>query len=330
MKRTLTLLILGYLSLAARPSGAEPALPAQADVATHTARRLHLEGDALYEKGKIADAHAAYVAAWSLKKHYQIAGSLGDCEMRLGKYRDAAEHLAYFLRGYPKDQPVELRERARGMLEEAKRHIAALTIDVGEAGVDILVDGKLVGQSPLEGPVFVEPGSRLIEARRGTESGWKTIDARAGQAADVVLVLSGARRIDVASSNAQDRGRDWVLVLGSAVVGAAGLGAGAWMMTRAHQTDVEMDKVREGTGMTPTSACHGSADVVKPECGPLRELGTTKDAYAVGSAVAFGLSVAGVFLTLRSLAPSTRAERKRGGISLQLLPGPYFQLGGKF
>src|SRR5262245_11666729 len=88
-------------SLISSTAGAAESLPrAGVDAGTEKARELHAQGDRLYERGEYARAHTAYVAAWSLKKHYQIAGNLGDCEVRIGKYRDAAEHLSYFIREY--------------------------------------------------------------------------------------------------------------------------------------------------------------------------------------------------------------------------------------
>ena len=43
-------------------------------------------------------ARLFYVSAWRAQHHWQIAGSLGHAELALGLYRDAAEHLAFFLR----------------------------------------------------------------------------------------------------------------------------------------------------------------------------------------------------------------------------------------
>ena len=43
-------------------------------------------------------AHAAFLEAWKLNEHYQIAANLGSMEIKLGRFRDAAEHLAIYLR----------------------------------------------------------------------------------------------------------------------------------------------------------------------------------------------------------------------------------------
>jgi hypothetical protein len=59
---------------------AQPAPAPSGDVQTDKARELHIEADALYRRGDYAKARASYLAAWALKQHWQIAGSLADCE----------------------------------------------------------------------------------------------------------------------------------------------------------------------------------------------------------------------------------------------------------
>src|SRR5262249_19005102 len=151
--------LIAALSMTA-PSAAQSTPATNAGDATEKARELHTKGDMLYEQGDYQGAHAAYLAAWSLKKHYQIAGNLGDCEVRLGRYRDAAEHLSYFLREYPANKPAERREDGRRLFEEARSKIGTIHVAVDPPGAKILVDGELVGESPLQEPLYVEPGSR--------------------------------------------------------------------------------------------------------------------------------------------------------------------------
>src|ERR1700687_6037278 len=80
------------------PVAAQPKSPAPlptAVAAAARARALHVEGARLFELGKYDQAYVAFLAAWALKKHPQIAANLGDCEVKIGKYRDAAEHFAF-------------------------------------------------------------------------------------------------------------------------------------------------------------------------------------------------------------------------------------------
>ena len=155
-----------------------PALAAdskQPDALTDKAAMLYDEGLAAYKRSKWSEARASLLAAWALKQHWQIAGSLGDCELRLGLHREAAEHMAFFLRNAP---PERQTEDAKRLYEQARGSLGTLTIDVDVKGADVIVDGKMVSTSPLEGPIFVEPGHHAVEAR--------TADGRAAEELDVV------------------------------------------------------------------------------------------------------------------------------------------------
>src|SRR5215212_6726576 len=105
----------GELSAQAQPIQQAPPSSTAID---DKARELFLEGVKATEKGQWARAHAAFLAAWSLKQHYQIAGNLGTAEAKLGKWRDAATHLSMYLREAPKAK-VEERKSAEALLTQA-------------------------------------------------------------------------------------------------------------------------------------------------------------------------------------------------------------------
>src|SRR4051812_35204786 len=81
--------------------------PASGQVSAGEAAQPHADAQAALdyeagvkaaEQGDTARAYTLLVKAWSLKRHFQVAANLGLTELDLGKHRDAAEHLAYFLR----------------------------------------------------------------------------------------------------------------------------------------------------------------------------------------------------------------------------------------
>jgi hypothetical protein len=157
---------------------------------TDKARALFVEGGKSAAKGRWGEAHAAWLAAWSLKRHYQIAGNLGAAEVHLGRYREAAEHLSFYMREAPAAK-VKERQKAQELLVEARKHVGALMLKVEPAGADVLVDGVSVGKTPLAEEVFVNPGARVIEARfDGYEVARVKVDAAAGAAREVPLKLA--------------------------------------------------------------------------------------------------------------------------------------------
>src|SRR5262249_39118101 len=93
---------------AARPT---PETTAMSD----KARQLYEEGLVACKKGKVLEAQASYLAAWSLNKHWQIAANLADTEIELGKYREAAEHATYYQQNAPRDR----KEKADALVKRA-------------------------------------------------------------------------------------------------------------------------------------------------------------------------------------------------------------------
>lgn len=154
------------------------------------AARIYITGVRAAKVGQWQEAYEAYRSAWSLKQHFQIAANLGRAELKLGKHRDAAEHLAFFLR---EAQGVSESERAMAqqMLGEAKAKVATLeVVVVRRERAEVLVDGVPVGTAPLGHEVYVEPGVRSIEARLQGEAPAKvSVELAAGASRRVELGL---------------------------------------------------------------------------------------------------------------------------------------------
>lgn len=110
------------------------------------------------------DALAIYQKLWAEERTYDVALSLGQVELNLKKYRDAAEHLEFGIRNMPPREEAAVSERARRMLDLARKEVGSLVIRVDRTNADVRIDGNAVGKSPLPPEVFVEPGSHSIEA----------------------------------------------------------------------------------------------------------------------------------------------------------------------
>src|SRR5262249_47545609 len=137
-----------------------------------------------------AEARDLYDKAWRLKKTHDIAANLAYVELKLGRFRDAAEHLAFAVKSWPPTGKADKRAYAVADLQNAKREVGTLTIHVTVPRTDVLVDGKLVGQAPIDDDVFVEPGSHTVEAKHAGYSDAKQIvQAAKGSAQTVTLTM---------------------------------------------------------------------------------------------------------------------------------------------
>lgn len=153
---------------------------------TAEARQRYQEGNAAMKLHQWQKAYDAYLVAWRAKPHWQVAGSLGQVELKLARNRDAATHLALFLRE-AKDVPPEEIKHAREWLDQARAKIAVLTIDTPQAGAEILIDGLKVGQTPLREEMYVEPGKHLVEGHLGQCAATSEVDLPAGGSREVAL-----------------------------------------------------------------------------------------------------------------------------------------------
>lgn len=204
------------------------------------AKALWREGTMAYRKGQLDRARVLYLSALRAQRHHQIAGALGHVEEALGRHREAAEHLSFYLRETRDLASASPRDRA--MLERdlavAEAKIGVVAVTGLPRGADVLVDGAHIGKAPLLDPVFVDPGRHVIEARlEGYVSRVEARELTPGSRAEVVMSLSptpppAAPLRPVAERPAMPivpvRGtlRDPVVIGGAAVtVVAAGVGA---------------------------------------------------------------------------------------------------------
>lgn len=159
-----TMLVSTSLGAQPQPGGAAGEAPAASTKPADRADELFAQGNVAFDEGRLDEAYSLYQQAWALKRTYDIAGNLGQVELKLGKFRDAAEHLDFTLRLFPPTGKSEPREAIRRALDAARKEVGALSIRVNVQGAAVTIDGKPIGLSPFEAAVFVEPGTRVVEA----------------------------------------------------------------------------------------------------------------------------------------------------------------------
>ncbi len=182
--------VLGAMATVA-PSVAYAQPPADTSALTDEARELYRKGMERHHARQYAQAQASFLAAFALMKHWSIAAALGDCELKLGRFRDAAEHLAFALGQMPADQSDRQRADVAEALEEARKHVAVIQVDVDQAGAEVFLNGTSVGKTPIGKDLFIEPGTVNVEARyAGHAPATVNIDVRAGTLTPITLRLA--------------------------------------------------------------------------------------------------------------------------------------------
>ncbi|AUX46920.1 hypothetical protein SOCE26_084300 [Sorangium cellulosum] len=330
----LVLLIEG--SAMAAPPPAEPPEPA-------AQRRMRGQAERLVGGGQLAEARDVHMSLWRVGQRPLDAFNVGTLSQRIGDHPAAAEYLTLWLDlvGSPEaprgavpwtEQDRQKHAQARVDLQAARAQVGALQINVSDPGAEVLVDGRRVGLSPLERPVFVWPGQHRVSAQLGGSRLERVVSTKAGDEQTVRLVLPaspaeaqvdgarGLRRVSEAPPSAPPSprpgaGRRWLTVGGlaatSAALGvfggvAAGVASGA-----AEERDAALARVQTDS----VSGCPGGA-----ACSQFTDAdgrAKTWTTLSVGAFVGAGLSAAGAAAAYL-LLPAGPVRVTTGGAGVQL------------
>ena len=310
----------------------------EVDATNSKLRELYEEGLKLSSQQHWDKAYASFLAAWKIKRQYQLAGNLGTAEYMLGRFRDAAEHIDYFLREAPEGTTPDARarladdrKRGQGMLDDARKKIGSVTVTVNREGADVSADGRALGKSPLAGVVFVDPGTHEWTATlEGYAPAKETIALGAGASRTIDLRLvpmarssveTGSSRAGVASGGGSESRTVAALVTGGLGLVSAVTAGVSYAKAVSADSDVQNLSGRL-TGATTTCTATPS-----PDCRELSDaVDRRKSAYTTAlwtgaGAVVFGAATAGVLL----LWPTTPA---RSGIGARMIVAPSWEKGG--
>lgn len=157
------------------------------------ADQLFREGRQAYIRGDFKTAASDQAAAWKLRKSFDIAANLGQAELKLKQYRDAAEHLRYALDHFPASLNARAKDRLTRTFDAARAQVAELTLQVTPSGAQISVDKQPAGAAPLSEPVYLEPGMHEVRAElQGYTAEQRAFAVRAGESQAVTLALKPA------------------------------------------------------------------------------------------------------------------------------------------
>jgi hypothetical protein len=312
------------------------------------------ERSAEYQRGRKAilakdwkTAYDIFTQLWTEQKTYDVALHLGHSELRLRRYRDAAEHLAYGIAGIPFHEPPEVTARAQNALRAAKEHVLTLVVTVEESGADVYLDESYVGRTPLTRELYVESGQHTVRAARGSdEIGHAAVEGKAGQQIPVRVELRKSQlaetpapaaapaRSESTSSAATAKvtdgppspmlpsepransARTTVLIVGAAVTGLA-LGSAALFAWKAAAEEDDAERSRrnlvDAFGQAP---CRGKPSQTAHACDELvdsLDARNQANTFVNGSLVVAGVAAvatgAAFFLMPKDAAPSESRVR---------------------
>lgn len=172
--------------VAAAPARAQQSGDGGAEAAAGSAAaRVHAQellqrGNDLFRAGDFAEALRAYGDAHRAFPSAKLFFNIARCEESLGQRPQAVESLHAFLRQAPDADPL-VRAEAEKRMADLVRVLAALDVAALPANAAIALDGRTVGLTPLDRPVWMEPGAHRVTVERAGKPLWvTTLEGSAG------------------------------------------------------------------------------------------------------------------------------------------------------
>lgn len=194
-------------SAAAAPApaaAAAPAAPAAGDAAATPAEPVKplsetLTGEALAEydsasllfrDGDYAGALTKFNHAFELANDPRLLWNIAVCEKNLRHYANVHKLVTRYLAEGGNYLSAEDRMSAQALLDVIASFVSTLTVTTTPAGADILVDGKVVGKTPLPEALNIDMGSHKIAASlEGYVTQERAIELLGGRGTDVAFQL---------------------------------------------------------------------------------------------------------------------------------------------
>lgn len=162
------------LVLAGREAAAQP-------TAKEQAAQLFTEATGLFDRGMYLDALKKFRRARALYASFKIDLNIGATLDAMGRRTEAAGYIEKFLINADKAPPPII-AAARQRLEQLRKKLARVKVTCLVDGAMVRVGHRSVGRTPLELPIYLEPGSYVISAhKKQHRSALVSLTLRVGQ-----------------------------------------------------------------------------------------------------------------------------------------------------
>jgi hypothetical protein len=307
-------LLTAAAGLCSSPAGAHPPIFAS-EAQSKKAVELVTKAQKLASAGKLDEARAAYVEAWSTDVTFTVGANFGDFELRRGNYRDAAHYLAYAVRWPDKDADPGILTAIKLDLEEAKKHVCEVRLrsEPTSASAHFAIDGAAIDSDDLfdtDDRVFLDPGAhRILGSMRQYVDQRLDLDCKAGDTRDMTMKF-----VPIAAPSplsppfppaAPPPEGPWVepreksgvaLALGfGGAVAAAGAGIGFAFLASSYASGAADDR-KAVLGSSGPGACASPSGQAAAVCGELSSAVSSQTTYtnvAIGSFIAAGVLALG-------------------------------------
>jgi hypothetical protein len=158
------------------------------------AKRDYDTGKLLFEDGDFATALLKYQAAYDSTHDARLLWDVAVCEKSLRHYARALATLSKYLADGGELLTAGDRKDAQDLSRAITPFTSAQTIHVAQDGAEVSIDNRVVGASPLPGPIVLDIGTRHVRVRKDGFRIWDTpvpVGGSAPTTVDVALEKEG-------------------------------------------------------------------------------------------------------------------------------------------
>jgi tetratricopeptide (TPR) repeat protein len=145
---------------------AAPANGAPTEASIREASDHYEAGLALYADGEFKRAAIEFDRAYELVPNYRALYNIGQVRIQLHDYARAYKALQSYLQEGGDKIDADRRKSVSDDLQMLATRTATLAIECNETGAEILVDGEVVGTTPLSEPLLLDTGDHRVILRK--------------------------------------------------------------------------------------------------------------------------------------------------------------------
>jgi hypothetical protein len=320
----------GALAMSAADSTSAPGYPATAAL-----DEIYRKAKRAYDSDNFEECKRILRESRETNPVMLVLLAQAECELR--QFRACATHAAESLKS-PEHRP-DKRAAIEEILAEAAHELGAVQLSVNVRGAQVFVDGELVAVSPIDAPIYVEPGAhRLSVSRHGQVATTHQIALQKGGVLQLDIVLHeptpalpvGASlaptlppkspvsvdqvSFELAPSPRSRRGPNIAIVTTGAAVALGGVALGVYLNATAGS---QFDEANRRKRSLEPGTCAPTTESTRAACEDLRQSLEAGDrarnlstlSFVIGGAVAAG--TAAYWFWPRHDAPSLGMRRPR-------------------
>jgi tetratricopeptide (TPR) repeat protein len=212
---------------------------AAAQTQRQRAEALLRTGNRLHDQGDFQGALDSYRAAQKLFPSYKIDFNIGLTLEAMGQPERGLPYFESFIRRADATVDAAKIEVARLRVAALRRKVSSIRVSCSVAGATVLLDGKKVGQVPLETELYLPPGRyRLAVSMAGYQGFEQTLHLEPGDHPTVTVRLAARQRprpqaVPLPAPALAGPRRVWTWVTGGAALASLAVALGFGISARA-------------------------------------------------------------------------------------------------